>query len=555
MAKLIRPPKTVDVKAYLIALYLQTEQELVNEINRKRRSGYVDYAEVAALERVQEILQNMIDTSWTYVPLMVEKAFYKKLEKHVAGYGNARILTSTQTGIVKQLTNNLLGQILEAAEISQMTVENIILGPRDEGLFRSTALRSVAEQQSQGSGISTARAGMRKELLNNKITSFTDKAGRTWGLGDYCSMAVRTTARQAEIAAILTEDPEHDLYQISKIGSTCPLCASLEGRVYSRSGTNPDYPSLSVAFGKVDDAGPDTLENTYLNIHPNCLHALIKYTTIGKTDKQIQRDKDFSSLKKNPLENDPRSKRQIEEYRSKVRNRQKLLNDRKQFQQYQQTLGKDCPKTFDKFKKLKYSDAEKWKETQALFRKTNAYNKIVKCEPAITEDLLRISERMQVKMVGLEHRLKTKESFLRKVDKKSSGSLESLEVKKAVSGTSDVIRYTYQDSAQNLTKSYHKITQELGDKGYELVEVNNTWLDKRNPYNGINCKLKTPEGQLFEVQFHTPESYRVKDTMHKDYEAWRVLDAASPEAVALRKKMLEESHGMEVPVDIEKVKK
>lgn len=42
-------------------------------------------------------------------------------------------------------------------------------------------------------------------------------------------MATRATARQAEISAILTADPEHDLYKIVKIGSTCPICAPLEG--------------------------------------------------------------------------------------------------------------------------------------------------------------------------------------------------------------------------------------------------------------------------------------------------------------------------------------
>ena len=79
---------------------------------------------------------------------------------------------------------------------------------------------------------------------------------------------------------------DHDLWQIIKIGSTCPVCAPLEGRVYSKSGTDPDYPPLSMAFGKVDPAGGDNLANTWLNIHPNCLHMLTKYTTVGKTEKR-----------------------------------------------------------------------------------------------------------------------------------------------------------------------------------------------------------------------------------------------------------------------------
>ena len=68
MATKIRPPEKADVTALLRNLFLRTEQELIREITRKRAAGHVEYAEVAALERVQKILQNMVDTSWSYVP-------------------------------------------------------------------------------------------------------------------------------------------------------------------------------------------------------------------------------------------------------------------------------------------------------------------------------------------------------------------------------------------------------------------------------------------------------------------------------------------------------
>ena len=52
MAMKIRPPKKADVTALLRNLFLRTEQELIREITRKRAAGHVEYAEVAALERV-----------------------------------------------------------------------------------------------------------------------------------------------------------------------------------------------------------------------------------------------------------------------------------------------------------------------------------------------------------------------------------------------------------------------------------------------------------------------------------------------------------------------
>ena len=71
------------------------------------------------MERVQAILQKMVDDCWIWVPLMIEKQFYVRVpearrilepvSKHIAGYANAEVLTSTQYDVVQKLTNNLMG--------------------------------------------------------------------------------------------------------------------------------------------------------------------------------------------------------------------------------------------------------------------------------------------------------------------------------------------------------------------------------------------------------------------------------------------------------------
>lgn len=365
----IRPPKAKDLTLFLRTLFLRTERQIIDEITRKRAAGYVDYAEVAALERVQRILQTMVDESWSYVPQMIEKIFYHS-DKHAAGYANARALTASQTAVVQQLSNNLLGEILEASETAYQTAQEFFTIARLEAdPYRKAALTQTVAQEALGTGWKQTSAKMAAELRNQGLTGFVDKAGRKWTLSNYCNMATRTTARQAEVAALLTAD-DYDLWQIAKIGSTCPVCAPLEGRVYSKSGTNPDYPPLSLAFGKVDPDGGDDLTNTYLNIHPNCLHSLLRYTTVGKTEKQIQRDKDFSDPKKNPLSRDPRTKKQIAAYREKERNRKKLLRDMKQHKEYREILGNEIPKDFEKFREMKYNNTEKWiilKKTKHTF--------------------------------------------------------------------------------------------------------------------------------------------------------------------------------------------
>lgn len=379
MAMKIRPPEKADVTALLRNLFLRTEQELIREITRKRAAGHVEYAEVAALERVQKILQNMVDTSWSYVPVMIEKIFYHS-DKDAAGYTNARTITGTrsvtQIAIMEQLANNLQGELMEMAGTAKRSVENVFTIARLENdPYRKLALEQILRQEAAGKPWIKSSQDLVKELETNGITGFTDKAGRKWSMRAYGNMAVRTTARQAEVAALLTSD-EYDLWQITKVETTCPVCAPLEGRVYSKSGTNPDYPPLTVAFGKVDPYGSNDLSNTYLNIHPNCLHSLVKYTTIGKSADRIQKDKDFSSIEKNPLSRDPRTKKQIAAYREKEKNRQQLLRDMKQHKEYRAILGNDVPKDFAKFRELKYNDSEKWDKIHILYQDDKLKKKI-----------------------------------------------------------------------------------------------------------------------------------------------------------------------------------
>lgn len=368
--KLIRPPNTNDVTLFLRQLFFRAERQIIDEITRKRAAGYVDYAEVAALERVQQILQNMQDECWEYVPEMIEKIFYRS-DKDAAGYRNARTLTAPQTAAVNQLSYNLLGEIAEASETAYKTVQGFYTIARLEAdPFRTTAIREIAAKEASGVGWTQTSARMAQELKNQGITAFTDKAGRKWTLSNYCNMCTRTTARQAEVAAILAAD-DYDLWQISRIGSTCPVCAPLEGRVYSKSGTNPDYPPLSLAFGKVDPGGPESLENTYLNIHPNCLHAIVKYTTIGKSEKQIQKDKDFSNPALNPITRDPRTKKQIKAYREKEQNRRKFMNEMKQWRQYRAVLGDKAYRKFETFQKHKLAGDDVYQKLQDEYRKQN----------------------------------------------------------------------------------------------------------------------------------------------------------------------------------------
>lgn len=381
MPSLNRTPNEKELEK-LVSIYLRAETAIINEIGRLRSQGLVDYHAVAALERVQAILRQMESDCWEYVPKMIEKQFYvrvpearKALEvpetaaKHAAGYANAAVLTGEQHAIVGRLAANLMGEITDASMTVMATLQSALFGRVEPDIYRRVGLEQVAAQQAAGRGVNASVPSFVQALRREGVRAFTDKAGRDWSLHTYCTMVSRTTSRQAEVLAVLTADPEHDLYMISSHGTTCALCAPYEGRVYSRSGTDPDFPPLAAAFGKVDPAGPDTLANTWLNIHPNCLHVLLPWTAAGRTDEEIQKIKDFSNPSKNPFSRDPRSESQIAAYRKKERARAQWLADYRQWERYRVTLGNRVPGRFETFLHQKREDGERYRLWRLDYRR------------------------------------------------------------------------------------------------------------------------------------------------------------------------------------------
>lgn len=381
MPSLNRAPNEKELEK-LISIFLKAETDIINEIGRLRSQGLIEYHAVAALERVQAILRKMESDSWEWGPKAIEKMFYvrvpeaRRIEgetvaKHRTGYLNASALSGEQHAIVDQLVASLMGEITDATITALATVQSALIGRVEPDVYRRVGMEQVAYQQARGAGTYKMLPGFVEALRREGVTAFVDKAGRHWSLHTYCSMVSRTTSRQAEVLAVLTADPEHDLYMISSHGTTCALCAPYEGRVYSRSGTDPDFPPLAAAFGKMDPAGPDTLANTWLNIHPNCLHVLVPWTTAGRTPEEIQKIKDFSNPRKNPFSVDPRSEKQIKAYRDKEAARRRWLMDYRQFEKYRLTIPNATPKTFATFQKHKQADDAKYREWQRLYREAN----------------------------------------------------------------------------------------------------------------------------------------------------------------------------------------
>lgn len=386
---------------------------------------------------------------------------------------------------------------------------------------------------------------LKEELLINLVTGRTDREAAEIIQNKFASGAsearrlVRTEsnnlANQMEMKSYEECDIEWYLYVATLDLRTSFKCRELDGKRFKVSEQQPgkNCPPMH----------PWCRSTTICDITEEELAGMERRArdpVTGKTEK-VPATMTYDEWYKKHVANNPAA--QVEE--KKIQNAGK---DRKQYERYKDTLGEEyVPKDFHKFQDEKHNKTDEYGIIKAQAKGMTYYNKAVENEPEITKHVKDVAKQTGMNMEGLDYRLKTKESYLGKIKREYSPEGNTYEVK-------DIIRYTYTATAKDLVPKAEKAIELHKDAGYNTDRIKNSWLDSHNPYNGVNTILSSPNGQKFEIQYHTPESYAVKDQMHKDYESWRKLDPASKEAIELRKKMFTQSQGMEVPADIERVK-
>ena len=124
------------------------------------------------------------------------------------------------------------------------------------------------------------------------------------------------------------------------------------------------------------------------------------------------------------------------------------------------------------------------------------------------------------RLEGLEHRVKDDDRIKEKIAEMLK-RMPDRTVGEVVQALPDIIRYTFCFRSDNYTAGYWDIKGRMEDQGYSMIYSKNHWHDDPQ-YKGINTRWVTAEGQRFEVQFHTEESFYAKQHItHKSYERLR----------------------------------
>jgi len=120
---------------------------------------------------------------------------------------------------------------------------------------------------------------------------------------------------------------------------------------------------------------------------------------------------------------------------------------------------------------------------------------------------------------------KTEESLARK-------TATVIDSGKSASGINDVIRYTAVADEATYWARGDRVLDAIRGRGYSVEKEFNGW--NRSGYKGRNVTLRSPAGQLFELQIHTPASLDVAERTHPWWEIIRVGAAPKSEIKRLR---------------------
>jgi hypothetical protein len=156
----------------------------------------------------------------------------------------------------------------------------------------------------------------------------------------------------------------------------------------------------------------------------------------------------------------------------------------------------------------------------------HAHERVAAAEPDVTASQREVrSEVPGADLVGLEYRLKGEDRFKEKVAEEVRAKPER-SIREVADRIPDAVRYTYQLERDRYVDGYWEVRGQLEQQGHELMLSRNSWGSPE--YKGINTRWRTEEGQLFEVQFHTPESFEAKQLTHEAYE--RLRSGKEPDA-------------------------
>jgi hypothetical protein len=341
--------------------YQLAQRRLIQIIAAQEARGNVTAYRRALLAQVDAELSALdkFAIDWVHGVIPPE---YKGAAEDVYKYFNKipASLVSRSEKATEIIMNNAIGELTDASQY----VGRVI---KDEA--RQAGIDATQMKLTAGDTAKQMQKNLVQLMTDRGIVSIRDKRGHEIKLDSYAEMVSRTTVRETTNLATINEMQEidEDLVQFTSHAAACPICAPIEGKVFSITGKDKRYPALDSVF-----------PGGYHTLHPRCAHSVTPY--IEDYDDNAEKTRKFSNTKFDS--NSPEAKQQLDRYYADQKVKTARRNDRNQWEQYKQTLPDDTPKTLSGFRASKRADSEKWKNLQGRYRDAREVAPIIPIKPA-----------------------------------------------------------------------------------------------------------------------------------------------------------------------------
>lgn len=228
----------------------------------------------------------------------------------------------------------------------------------------------------------------------------------------------------------------------------------------------------------------------------------------------------------------------------------------REYQQYKRTEPKEIKKQNEinkgiqagekSLKDGKFTDPD-------MKRLQGRYDDIAQRGRELYGDIEKVAKSLGASMIGKDFAVKQASSTQRKVIDRAEGKSDKYEEK--FNGLSDLMRYTIMGKHESIPVLTKKVGKVLKEKGYNVIERSNRYLEKDPTYKGVHLKAIDPKTNVsFEIQIHSPLSMKYKDVNHLLYEKERLSGTKPSEKAKLREQMKKNAAKIPQPKGIKRIR-
>ena len=259
------PEQLAEIGKQLGSTYRDGEARILRILARGDITSWNRAFKEQQLAQIRQVLDQLPQeaANWAqlHIPAMYQEGMRVAAQRLPGGMDLG--MTKLHQDAVRILGENMALRLGDATDRVGRTVDDV---------FRKVGMANIQQAFVGGETRAAASKAIVADLQKQGMTSFVDRAGRSWDLGTYAEMVARTTSREATQTGTVNKGLQEgtDLFQIDSYGGACDDCARWEGEIVSATGSTPGYPTLDEA--EADGFG-----------HPNCGHTLMPYVS----DEQI----------------------------------------------------------------------------------------------------------------------------------------------------------------------------------------------------------------------------------------------------------------------------